>query len=107
MSKAIDTLSKLDERGKLGYAIARNRRLLTEAATEFLQMKDKLIAQYGEPQGSGSYRLTKEAQDKINSELAEFAGIEHEVNVMTVDEETFYSGGLSSQQMYDIWWMAE
>lgn len=107
MAKAIETLGSLSETGKLGYAVARNRRRLTEAATEYIKMRDELIEKYGTHKQGAEFSLTIEAQNRINSEMKEYAAIEHDVDIMTVDERTFYGGGLTSGQMYALDFMVE
>ena len=103
---SVQVLSGLEEKGKLGYAIARNLRKLNDAGKEYFEKRDELIRKYGKPNGNGgSYTFTEKNAKAFNKELEEYAVIEHEVDVMTVSEEVFCSGTLTSQMMYDLDWM--
>lgn len=102
----VQVLSSLDEKGKLGYAIARNLRKLNDAGKEYFEKRDELIQKYGKPSGNnGNYTFTEKNAKAFNKELEEYATIEHEVDVMTVSEDVFCSGTLNSQAMYALDWM--
>ena len=103
MGGYIETLSKLKERGKLGYAIARNLRLLRTNATEYLTEKARGFKEYGKQQGS----IIRVAPDDYMREMGDIPSISHEVEVYQVDEETFTSGSLDSVQMESLLWMVQ
>ena len=103
---SVQILSTLEEKGKLGYAIARNLRKLQDAGKEYFEKRDELIQKYGKPNGdTGNFTFTKKNADAFNTELAEYAVIEHEVDIMTVNEDVFCSGSLTSQDMFNLDWM--
>ena len=54
-SESIQVLTKVQEKGKLGYACARNLRKLMDAAKEYMEIRDQLLAEFGEDQGNGKY----------------------------------------------------
>lgn len=101
----IQTLSDLHEKGKLGYACARNLRKLYDAGKEFLEKRDELIMQYGQKQENGTYVIPDTNLNAFNTEMREYAEIEHDVDIMQVSEEEFVSGSLDSQAMYKLSWM--
>ena len=107
MWESIQVLSEAKETGKLGYACARNFRKLMEAAREYMTVRDKLLQKYGEPQDDGRYSFNSESAKNFTTELMEYAPIEHDVDVMTVPEDVFYSGNLTSKDMFALAWMVE
>lgn len=98
-----------DETGLLGYALAVNLRKLsgTPELLEFSQQRTKLLAEHGTDAGGGKFNLTKEAAAAFNEALQPYAQIETEVAAMQVPPETFYSGNLTSGQMYALAWMVK
>ena len=103
---SVQVLSGLEEKGKLGYAIARNLRKLNDAGKEYFEKRDELIQKYGKPNADhNSFSFTEKNAKAFNKELEEYAEIEHEVDVMTVSEDVFCSGDMSSQAMYALEWM--
>ncbi|MCD8322387.1 MAG: hypothetical protein LUC89_05825 [Oscillospiraceae bacterium] len=105
MTDALDVLSRAEETGKLGYAIARNRRKLADAAKEYTDIRDKLLTEYGEPLDDGKVLIPTEKVAAFQAGLDDYAGIEHEVDIMTVALDVFTGGGLTSQQMFALDWM--
>ena len=103
---SVQVLSQLDEKGKLGYAIARNLRKLNDAGKEYFEKRDELIQKYGKPiNGGNNFSFSEKNAKAFNKELEEYAMIEHEVDVMTVSEDIFCGGGLNNQDMYALDWM--
>lgn len=98
-------MTSLNESGKLGFAIAKNRRKLESELKEYNEARDNLIETYGTPNGDGTYSFTAEGMAKFMEGIAEYDGIEFEFQPQTVDEDTFCSGSLTSQQMYMLDWM--
>lgn len=88
----IDACQKhLEDTGLLGYACARNARLLTLATVEYAQRRDKAVREFGtEVRGDdGSIRgytisPDSEAWNKYQEQMAAFDAIEHEVDVFNV-----------------------
>ena len=101
----LNKLGSLSETGRLGLAIAKNRRRLEEELKEYIQERDNLIYEYGEQNENGSYVVAQEEVDEFFGRLREFDEMEFEFLPQTVDEETFCSGGLTSEDMYSLDWM--
>lgn len=100
-------ISSLDEKGRLGYAIAKNRRKIQDEIAEYIKLHDEALQEYGIPseKKAGQYTLTPDAIAKINAKLAEYAGIGCEVDILAVQPEELCSSSLTSKQMFDIDWM--
>lgn len=106
--ESLTALAKVTEKGKLGYAIAKNRRKLKDELKEYNEKRDELLKEYGRPgKKPGIFEFTEENARKFQNAIAEYDSIECEVNIMTVPEDVFISGTLTSQQMYDLDWMVE
>ena len=105
MFASINVLNGLEEKGKLGYAIAHNRRVFNDALTEYYDVRNRIITGHGTENGDGTYSLSEEQAAAAQHELDEYTFIEHEVDIMLVDVDTFCSGSLNSQQMYILNWM--
>ena len=107
----LDSVSSLheakDEKGLLGYAIAVNLRRLRTEVGEYSKTRDELLGKYGTDAGGGRFNLTPEAAQAFREALRPFAEIETEVAVMQVTPEVFYSGNLTSAQMYALAWMVK
>ncbi|MCD8208538.1 MAG: hypothetical protein LUD72_11415 [Bacteroidales bacterium] len=106
MVQAIDVMVGLSETGKLGYAIARNLRLLKTEATEYIQLRSELFQKYGIQNGS-QWRIPPENIEEYIKELGDIPSIDHEVNVFKVSEEDFVSGSLTAAQMESLLWMVK
>lgn len=107
MWESIQVLSNTKETGKLGYACARNLRKLMGECREYMEIRDKLLAKYGTPDGTGRYTFEPEKAKEFSKEIIEYAAISHEVDVMQVDEETFCSGSLTTKEMFTLEWMVK
>ena len=90
MWEAIQTLSSVDETGKLGYACARNLR-----------------KQYGTDEGNGKYTFDQEKAKEFTDAIREYAIIEHDVDIFQVSEDVFCSGSLTTKEMYALDWMVK
>lgn len=101
-------LSELRETGRLGYAIARNRRKIESEVTEYSKIRSDALAKYGELiEGTNRYHLAGEGLNKYNEELSQYKDITCEVDVMQVSLDEFCSGNLNSDQMYALDWMVK
>ena len=103
MWESIQTLSSINnETGKLGYACARNLRKLMDACKEYMEIRDKLMMEYGTSEGNGKFTFTAEKAQQFTEAIKEYALIEHEVS-----EDVFCSGTLTNKEMYALEWMVE
>lgn len=106
--------SLLSHRDKIGYAAARNYRIISEALTEYEAFKSGLIEKYGEQDkdGNGNYLPTisiKMGSSKFRefcTELEPFNNMEHEVDLMVAKYEDTI-GLLSGEEILAIDWMLE
>ena len=90
MEQMIASLEPLLERtDKIGYAAARNTRILQSCAMEYLERREQLIAKHGTPRlddegnptGVSEIRIGSEEFDAYAAEIEEWALIEHEPDV--------------------------
>lgn len=98
--------------GKFGYAVARNFRKITEACTEFLQMRRRLIEDLGEKQVDKDGNLTGNVVIKVGTEkyneyekkIGEIAKIKHSVEIFMVSYDDL-PNTVTAQDMIDLEWM--
>lgn len=107
MFESVLILAAADERGMLGYAIARNRRLLSQEVQEYSRTRDQLLEEYGRDVGGGKYELQPENAAKFFAALKPYNELTADVPVMQIPADVFYSGNLTSGQMYALEWMVK
>ena len=107
MFESLAVLSQAEEKGVLGFAIARNRRKLADELTEYLAKRDELLAEYGIGDGAGKFTLSPEAAQKFSAALRPYAEMTADVVIHQVAPEDFCSGNLTSSQMYTLEWMVK
>lgn len=105
--ESIQTIQHTNEKGKLGYALAKNLRLATNAAHEYLVERDNALFEFGEDQGNGQFRIPKENLPAFRDRMAQYDDIETEFEVHTISEELFCSGDLTTRDMFTLAWMVE
>ena len=108
METAVRELSPLLERADmLGYAAARNTRLMRESLTEYIAEHDRLVRKHG-MQRDGRYCIEPGGDEEaaFREELAPFAEVEHEIDVFRVPEESAI-GVLTGRQFLSLSWMLE
>ncbi|MCC8039174.1 MAG: hypothetical protein LIP02_13730 [Bacteroidales bacterium] len=106
MDSAVQAMSNLHETGKLGYAIARNLRILKTECTEYLQLKAELFEELGDRDGN-QYSIPPDKIPEYIERLGDIPSIDHEVNLYTITEEEFLSGTLTSDQMEALLFMVQ
>ena len=115
MEKRLLSLEKfLDRRDKVGYAAARNTRILKNSAQEYLTRRDELIFEYGEPEldaegnqtGRKYLEMGSENYKKYEEAIAEYASIEHMVDIFTIPFESV-EGVLTGAEILELDWMLE
>lgn len=107
MYESLLVLNQVEEKGVLGFAIAQNRRKLSEEVKEYAQKRDELLAKYGTEEGEGRFRLGSDAIPAFSQELRPYAEMTADVAVRQVSEEDFCSGSLTSSQMLVLEWMVK
>lgn len=115
MEKRLLSLEKfLDRRDKVGYAAARNTRILKNSAKEYLTRRDELIFEYGEPEldaegnqtGRKYLEMGSENYYKYEEAIAEYASIEHVVDIFMIPFESV-EGILTGSEILMLDWMLE
>lgn len=104
---SLHVLAQAEEKGVLGFAIARNRRKIAEELKEYMAKRDELLAEYGTEESAGTYKLTPEAAQAFSAALRPFAEMTADVAVHQVTAEEFCSGNLTSSQMLTLEWMVK
>lgn len=111
MDECFNALNDISEKtnGKLGYAIARNLRKLSEELVEYQSLKDKAIFKYGEKDNNGhtSIIVGSEGYDNFINEMKEYMNIEHDVQIFTVTEEEVLKSDLNAKEMLAIDFMIQ
>lgn len=103
--ECLSILTSIHEKGKLGYAIAKNMRKLNDEMREYFEKRDELIQKYGEKQDGEKYKIPPESVQKFMDELREYDEIEFDFEPHMIGEEEFCRGELTSDQMYGLCWM--
>lgn len=115
MARRIGQLEQLLDRADLiGYAAARNTRVLSQACGEYMQMQDRLICELGVPdtdedgRETGSIRLDFDSPNfaEFRRAMDEIAPIESDVELFSLPEGEAV-GKLSGRQLLDLGWMFE
>ena len=115
MEQMMASLEPLLERtDKIGYAAARNTRILRTCANEYLERREQLIAKYGVPKlyddgnptGFSQIRIGSEEFNAYVAEIEEWALIEHEPSIFKLKYEEVINK-LSGTQILAIDWMLE
>lgn len=94
--------------GIVGFAIARNYRIIASALTEYLKTKNEIIQKYGDEDENGNLSVTDPEKLKAaNKELSKYASLTQEVNIMKVPEDAFIESGLKGYQIILLGWMTQ
>lgn len=115
LKQMLDNLQPvLSQKGKVGYAAARNTRKIKEALTEYVEKESELFEKYGTPEknenGEETGRIIINANDpkcrEFVEEITPLANIEHEVEIMKLSYEEVMDV-LTGDEMLAIEWMLE
>lgn len=104
----------LPQRNRVGYAAARNYRVLAQTLTEYSRFKGELIEKYGTQDTAEDGTELPSMSIKTSSpnfktfcdEMAVYNNMEHEVELMTVKSEDVIDI-LSGEEILAIDWMLE
>ena len=102
----------LTRRDAIGYAAARNTRILSDALTEFFNFRSDVMRTYGEketnengePTGGLFINADNPHYKDVVDEITKLGNIEQEVSLMTVCSEDVI-GKLSGEEILSIDWM--
>ena len=115
MEQMLATLEKhLGRTDKIGYAAARNTRILRAETQEYFDRREKLIEQYGEPQIGEDGKPTGLTELRFDSpkfadyakEIEEWALIEHAPAIFKIPADEVI-GKLTGTEALEIDWMLE
>ena len=109
-AKAYDALLALlsvSETGRLGYAIAKNARKIRDEIQEYINKREGAVSEYGSDNGNGAYVIKPDDIERCLAEFEDLNDIECDIDIMTVDTNTFCSGNLTSNDMLALEWMEE
>lgn len=115
MEQMIAQLEPLLGRNDLiGYAAARNTRILMDETTEYRDLRHDLVMEYGTPEKgddgneTGRYELRFDSPSwpAYEKEIAEWAMLEHEPDVYKIPAKSAI-GQLTGKEMLDLEWMLE
>lgn len=113
MEQMIAALEKhLGRTDVIGYAAARNTRILREECFEYMQRREQLIEKYGEPEvgdegnctGRKQIRIGSDAFNAYASEIEEWALIEHEPKLFRIPVSKALDA-ISGNELLEIEWM--
>ena len=102
----------LKHKGIVGYAAARNTRILQAETFEYFQMRDGLVEKYGVPEldeegnetGRMQLRFDSPNFPKYEREVSEYALIEHEPDLFLITYEQAI-GELTGEEFLACDWM--
>ena len=115
MEGMIIQLSKhLDRVDKIGYAAARNTRILKSASIEYFERRDQLISEMGEdeldsdgrPTGRKGLKVSSPEFAKFVEAIEEYAMIEHDVELFRIPFSEA-EGKISGNELLETYWMFE
>ena len=104
---ALNLLVRLREKGRLGFVIAKNIRILRSEIFEHIALRDKLIREVGTKKDDSYVIDNPENIQKFMDLIREYDSISFEFIPQQIDEDTFCSGSLTSDQMYSLDWMVK
>ena len=111
MDEYANALSNLMEKtqGKLGYAIAKNFRLMTNELKEYIGLKDSAINKLGEQDEDGRIRIRigTDAHKQYLEEMKQYDDIESDVNLVMVKPDDVYSSNLNAMEISGILFMVD
>lgn len=103
MSIHLNSLNSISSKvtGKLGYAVARNIRKLSNELIEFENIRQEHIRKYGKENEDGDYVIKKDTEEfnKFVADMSEFANIAHDVDIFMIDDEDLIKSSLTADEM--------
>lgn len=94
-------------RGKLGYAVARNIRKISNELIEFENLRLEHIRKYGTENENGECVIKKNTEEyhKFLTDMQEYATIAHDVDIYNVDADIVMNSDLTADEMIKIEFM--
>ncbi len=77
--------------GKLGYAIARTKRLITDNLSDFNTLKDELVVKYGQQNDQGNYYVDPQSENYADfiREITPLLDISVDIDIYKVPKDEF------------------
>ena len=90
--------------GKLGYAVARNIRKISEENIEYEKIRLECIYKYGTLNENDTYVIKTDTEAYLNfvKDMEEISEISHEIDIYKVDVDTIIKSNLSAQEIFNI-----
>lgn len=109
MTNYLDSLCKISRKakGKLGYAVARNIRKISDELVEYENLKNDHIRKHGEKTENGDYVIHKDTDAFVAflEDMQEFAYISHDVDIYMIDAEEIEKSDLTADEILNIEFM--
>lgn len=115
MEQMLDALQPLlERRDVIGYAAARNSRMLRDELTEYQKVRDELVMKYGSadldeegnPTGNITLAVGSPNFPQFVEEISRYATISHEPEIFMLKYEEAI-GQLSGSELLAVEWMFE
>lgn len=106
MTNYVNSLQNISSKvkGKLGYAVARNIRKITNELTEFENIRLEYIRKYGTVNENGECIIKKDTEeyDKFITDMQEYVTISHDVDIYMIDVEEIIKSDLTADEITSI-----
>ena len=109
MSNHLNSLNQISSKvkGKLGYAVARNIRKISDELIEFENIRLEHIRKYGTVNENGECVIKKDTEEyhKFITDMQEFANISHDVDIFMINADIVMESDLTAEEMIKIEFM--
>lgn len=109
MTNYLESLYRISSKakGKLGYAVARNIRKISDELVEYENLKNEYIRKHGEKTDNGDYVIHKDTDAFVSflKDMQEFAFISHDVDIYMVNVEDIENSDLTADEILNIEFM--
>lgn len=106
MSNHLSSLNHISSKvkGKLGYAVSRNIRKMSNELIEFENLRLEHIRKYGTDNGNGECVIKKDTTEynQFITDMQEYATIAHDVDIYMIDAEEIFKSDLTADEITTI-----
>ena len=106
MTNYIKSLQNISNKvkGKLGYAVARNIRKISDELIEFENIRLECIRKYGTDNGNGEcvIKTNTPEYDTFITEMQEYVLIKHDVDIYTIEPDEIFKSDLTADEIASI-----
>ena len=104
LRSAVNCLS--NAKGVTGFVLNHNYKEIFGKIQPYLELRNNVIAKYGEQQEDGEFIIVDEEQQaKANKELADYGELKVSVDIVKIPEEKTIESGLTAAQLMSLTWM--